>query len=202
VFAGVTRTATLTVTAPALPTPSAPSLVSPANGATVTLPVTLDWSDVSAAASYQIQIDDSSSFPAPRVADQTVAVSQFTAASLAIRQHWWRVRGINSAGTAGAWSSTRSFTPQSTPPPGGQTATLTVTATGRSGERITSSPSGINVSVGSSGSASFAGGTAITLSVSTGRDAIWSGACSSGGSKRRTCTFTLTASASVTANVQ
>jgi hypothetical protein len=202
VFAGVTRTATLTVTAPALPTPSAPSLVSPANGATVTLPVTLDWSDVSAAASYQIQIDDSSSFPAPRVADQTVAVSQFTAASLAIRQHWWRVRGINSAGTAGAWSSTRSFTPQSTPPPGGQTATLTVTATGRSGERIASSPSGINVSVGSSGSASFAGGTAITLSVSTGRDAIWSGACSSGGSKRRTCTFTLTASASVTANVQ
>ena len=77
-----------------------------------------------------------------------------------------------------------------------------MTATGRSGERITSSPSGINVSVGSSGSASFAGGTAITLSVSNGRDAIWSGACSSSGSKRRTCTFTITGTASVTANVQ
>ena len=25
---------------------------------------------------------------------------------------WWRVRGINSAGTAGAWSSVRRFTPQ------------------------------------------------------------------------------------------
>src|SRR6185503_16505445 len=62
-FGGVTRTATLTVTAPAPPpTPSAPSLVSPANQATVSLPVTLDWSDVSAAASYVIHIDDSSSF--------------------------------------------------------------------------------------------------------------------------------------------
>ena len=88
------------------------------------------------------------------------------------------------------------------PPPPGQTATLTVTATGRSGERVTSSPAGINVAVGSTGSASFTTGTSITLSVSNGRDAIWSGACSSGGSKQRTCTFTFTGAASVTANVQ
>jgi hypothetical protein len=296
-FGGVVRTATLTVTAPAPPpTPSAPALVSPANQATVTLPVTLDWSDVSAAASYRIQIDDSSTFSAPRVVDQTLTASQLSVGSLAARQHWWRVRGINSAGTAGAWSAVRSFTPQGAPvpaalsavsvnpssvvggspsqgtvtltaaapsggvavtlsdnsgaatvpasvavaqgaatatfaittssvatstpvaitatagsvtrtttltvTPAGQNVTLTVTATGRSGERITSSPSGISVSVGSSGSASFAGGTPITLSVSNGRDAIWSGACSSSGSKRKTCTFTLTATASVTANVQ
>jgi hypothetical protein len=82
------------------------------------------------------------------------------------------------------------------------TAALTVTATGRSGERITSSPAGINVSVGSTGSASFTAGTSITLSVSNGRDAVWSGACSSGGNKRRSCTFTLNADASVSANVQ
>jgi hypothetical protein len=81
-------------------------------------------------------------------------------------------------------------------------ATLTVTADGRSGERITSSPAGINVTVGSSGSASFASGTAITLSVTNGRDAIWAGGCSSGGNKTRTCTFTLNADASVSANVQ
>jgi hypothetical protein len=31
---------------------------------------------------------------------------------------------------------------------------------------------------------------------------IWSGACSSGGNKTKSCTFTLTANASVTANVQ
>jgi hypothetical protein len=40
------------------------------------------------------------------------------------------------------------------------------------------------------------------LTVSNGRDAIWSGACSTGGNKTKTCTFTLNANASVTANVQ
>jgi len=34
--------------------------------------------------------------------------------------------------------------------------------------------------VGSTGSASFASGTSVTPSVSNGRDAIWSGACSRG----------------------
>src|SRR5262249_36452274 len=81
-------------------------------------------------------------------------------------------------------------------------ATLTVTATGRSRERVSSSPSGIDVAVGSSGSATFAPGTSITLSATNGRSVVWSGACSSGGSKVRTCTFTLTGNASVTANVQ
>ena len=45
-------------------------------------------------------------------------------------------------------------------------------------------------------------GTPITLSVTNGRDAIWSGACSSGGNKQRTCTLTLSGNASVAANVQ
>jgi hypothetical protein len=99
-------------------------------------------------------------------------------------------------------SAVLTVNPSATPPPPGQTVTLTVTATGRSGERVTSSPAGINVAVGSSGSASFTTGTAITLSVSNGRDAIWSGACSSGGNKTKTCTFTIAGAASVTANVQ
>ena len=86
--------------------------------------------------------------------------------------------------------------------PAAQTATLTVTATGRSGERVLSNPAGINVNVGSTGSASFATGTSVTLSVTNGRDAIWSGACSTGGNKQRTCTFTLSGNASVAANVQ
>ena len=199
---GASRTATLTVTPSAGTTPAAPSLVSPASGATVALPIVLDWTDVSGAATYQLQVDDSSAFSAPRVVEQTVTSSQFTVTSLATQQHWWRVRGVNAAGTAGAWSSVRSFTPQGPAPPPGSALTVTVTASGRSGERITSSPAGINVSVGTSGSASFAAGTAITLSVSNGRDAIWSGACSSGGSKTKTCRFTPTADSSVTANVQ
>jgi len=88
------------------------------------------------------------------------------------------------------------------PPPSGGPYTLSVTASGRSGERVTSSPSGISVSVGSTGSASFAGGTRVTLSVASGRDAVWSGACSSGGSRQRSCSFTIGGNASVTANVQ
>lgn len=86
--------------------------------------------------------------------------------------------------------------------PPGQAATLTVTATGRSGEVVTSTPAGINVNVGSTGSATFNTGTSITLRVSNDRDAIWSGACSSGGNKTKTCTFTLNGSASVNASVQ
>src|SRR5207253_1830818 len=102
--------------------------------------------------------------------------------------------------TAAYNGTTRTATVTVTPP--GQSATLTVTASGRSGERVTSSPAGISVAVGSTGSASFTTGTSITLSVSNDRDAVWSGACSSGGSKTKTCTFTLTGNAAVTGNVQ
>ncbi|HEY3161196.1 MAG TPA: hypothetical protein VGJ78_19660 [Vicinamibacterales bacterium] len=200
---GVSRSATLTVN-PAATTPAAPTLLAPANGATVTLPVTLDWNDVAGAASYQIQVDDSSAFTVPLVIDQVVTASQFTLSAAAASQHWWRVRGRNSAGTAGAWSPVRTFTVGGggTPPPPTTPRTLTVTASGRSGERVTSSPAGISVAVGSTGSATFGSGTSITLSVSNGRDAIWSGACSSGGNKTKTCTFTINADATVTANVQ
>ena len=189
------------------PAPAAPTLVSPANGATgVTQPVSLDWSDVSGAVSYTVEIDDSSSFTTPLVVSQSVNGSLFTAPSLAATQHWWRVRAVNSTGTAGSFSTVRSFTPQGSgtppPPPPGGSATLTVSASGRSGERVLSSPAGISVATGSTGSASFTVGTSITLSVTDGRDAIWSGACSSGGSKQRTCRFTINAAASVSANVQ
>ena len=199
VFGGVTRTAVLTVNPPASSTPAAPSLVSPAADATPAQPVTFDWTDVANAASYEIQVDDTSTISAPFITSATVSVSQATLGGLPAQPLWWRVRALDSAGVAGPFSSTRRFTPQST---AASAVTLTVTATGRSGERVTSSPAGINVAVGSSGSGSFTTGTAITLSVSNGRDAIWSGACSSSGNKTRTCTFTITGTASVTANVQ
>jgi len=291
---GVAQSASLTVTPP--PAPAAPTLVSPANAATVAQPVTLDWNDVANAASYEVQVDDTQTISAPFVANPTVTVSQATLSGLPAQQLWWRVRARNSAGVFGPFSATRRFTPQGAPAPAslssvtvnpssvvgpasatgtvtltsaapaggalvtlsssnaaaavpasvtvaagattatftvttttvttatGSTitavynsvtrtatvtvnpasagATLTVTATGRSGERVTSSPAGINVLVGSTGSANFAVNTSITLSVTNGRDAIWSGACSSGGNKQRTCTLTITGAASVTANVQ
>lgn len=290
-----TRTALLTVTPP--PTPAAPSLLAPAQDARPPQPVAFDWSDVAHAATYEIQIDNTSAIAAPFVASATVSVSQAAIGGLPAQRLWWRVRARNAAGVFGPFSTTRRFEPQTAPaapalsavavspssvvggngttgtvtltaaaPSGGavvtltssntavatvpasatvaagatsatfavttatvttstpvtltasysgvtrtttltvtppaQTVTLSVTATGRSGERVTSSPAGINVAVGSTGSAPFQTGTAITLSVTNNRDAIWSGACSSGGNKTKTCTFTLTGTASVTANVQ
>jgi Beta-propeller repeat len=391
---------TSTPTAPPA-VPGAPTLVSPANASSQPQPVTFDWNTTTSATSYQIQLDDSSAFTAPLVRDQTVTASEYATTSLPTATHFWRVRGVNVAGVAGAWSATRSFTPQAAPPtarlstldlnpstvaggtesagtaitdvaatdggtvtlsssnpavasvpatatiaPNGFTATfgvttvpvasttsvtitasfngatrsavltvtggsapagptlqsvtispssvaggsntsgfvslsggapaagatvtlsssnpavasvpgsvtvasgstavgftvgtttvstttsvtitatydgisrtsnlsvtaaapppppptnvtVTVSATGRSGERITSTPAGISVTVGSSGSASFAAGTSVRLTST--RDAVWSGACSSNGQKAKTCTFTALANASVTANVQ
>src|SRR5215213_1747590 len=94
------------------PTPAAPTLLTPAQDATPAQPVAFDWTDVAAATAYRIQIDDSNNFSAPLVVDRVVTASQFTASTLnAGRRHWWRVGAINSAGTAGAWSSVRRFTP-------------------------------------------------------------------------------------------
>jgi hypothetical protein len=89
----------------------APSLVSPANDARFSpgTAITFDWSDVSGAANYTIQIDDSESFSAPLIVNQTTTASQFTTSTLPTRRMWWRVRANDSAGAPGAWSSIRRF---------------------------------------------------------------------------------------------
>lgn len=80
-------------------------------------------------------------------------------------------------------------------------AVLTVSATGRAGS-ISSNPTGLVVYSGGTESATFLAGTSVTLTVADGRSAVWSGACSSGGQKTRTCRFTLNGNASVTGNIQ
>ena len=97
---------------------------------------------------------------------------------------------------------TRSATLTLNPAVASTTMSLAITAGGRSGETVVSNPAGLSVATGTTGSAQFAPGTVITLSVASGRDSIWGGACSSGGAKTRTCTLTLNANSSVTANVQ
>lgn len=118
------RSANLTLTratAPPPPTPAptatpgaalaAPSLVSPSADARVApgANVTFDWSDVTGAASYTIQIDDSSSFPTPFIVNQNTAASQFNSSTLPTATMWWRVRANDSAGNPGAWSAVRRF---------------------------------------------------------------------------------------------
>jgi hypothetical protein len=122
-FVTSTKSANLTITpgGASPPTPGTPTLVSPANGAQPAQPVTLDWNNTSNAASYEIQLDDSSNFSAPLVRSLTSTASQVSVTGLSSVQHWWRVRAKNSAGVAGNWSASGRFTPMAAP----ATATLT-----------------------------------------------------------------------------
>jgi hypothetical protein len=70
--------------------------------------IVFDWSDVSGAASYTIQIDDQSAFSSPTV-DQTVSASTYSTSSLPVTRMWWRVRAVDASGVPGAWSSARRF---------------------------------------------------------------------------------------------
>ena len=116
-FYDTTVSANVTVTAGAPPpTPSptpglpAPSLISPAADARFApgTNITFDWSDVTGATSYTIQIDDRDTFPSPLIVDQTAATSQFSTSTLPTLTMWWRVRA-NNAGGSGPWSAVRRF---------------------------------------------------------------------------------------------
>ena len=143
------------------PVPAAPSLFSPANGATPSQPIAFDWSDVANATSYTIQVDDSNPFTSPLVRNQSVADSRFTTTGLASVRHWWRVRAVNSAGAAGAWSAVWSFTPR-TPSAGTSLSSLTLnpstvvgpsSSTGRVALTASAPSGGASVSLASSDTA-------------------------------------------------
>jgi hypothetical protein len=99
-------------------------------------------------------------------------------------------------------TATATITAATPPPPPPANVTLTVSAGGRNGERIVSTPTGVSVSTGSTATTTFTAGATVVLRVSSGRDAIYTGACSSGGSKVTSCTFTASTNASVNVNVQ
>ena len=97
------------------PVPTTPSLSSPSNGSTTcdTTPY-FDWSSVSGATSYHIQVDNNSNFSSP-VIDTTTSNSNYTPGSaLSPGTYYWRVRASNSCGD-GSRSSSRNFTILSTP---------------------------------------------------------------------------------------
>ena len=105
------NTNTLTVSSPVVPPGplAAPTLLSPANGSRVTLGTlaTFTWTAVTGAASYQIQIDDSSSFTLPLTASATVTGTSFGTSTLPRLLLSWRVRAVDGSGNPGAWSSVR-----------------------------------------------------------------------------------------------
>ncbi len=122
-FYDTTRSANLTVTPGTAPTPTptptppsagtlpAPSLLSPAADARFApgTNIIFDWSNVTGAASYTIQIDDQDTFPSPFIVNQTVTASQFSSSTLPTRTMWWRARANDTSGKPGNWSSIRRF---------------------------------------------------------------------------------------------
>ena len=92
-----------------LSTPTAPTLLSPGNGSSTcdTTP-TFDWSTVSGATSYRIQVDNNSDFSSPEI-DTTTTNSDYTpGTALAPNTYYWRVRASNSCGN-GTWSAVWHF---------------------------------------------------------------------------------------------
>ena len=102
---------------PPAPPPAAPALVSPADAAVSSQPVAFDWTDVAGAVSYTIQVDEISQFGAPLIMSSNTTASQLTTSSLPDGNWFWRVRGVNSEGSPGAWSAVRRIQVQSAPPP-------------------------------------------------------------------------------------
>ena len=103
---------TFTVTPP---TTTAPMLTSPTSGSVLaTNTPVFTWNPVSGGDHYQIQIDNNDTFTSP-AQDETLAagVLTYTASPLPDGgKFYWRVRALNSAGVAGAWSSAWTFTLQ------------------------------------------------------------------------------------------
>ena len=102
--------------APTVPPPcdaaAVPGLASPANGASgVSSTPALDWSDVTNAAAYGVQVATDSAF-SNVVASAGVATSAWTVATPLAHSttHYWRARSQRDCGTVSAWSNARSFT--------------------------------------------------------------------------------------------
>jgi nitrogen fixation protein FixH len=106
--------------------PSAPSLVSPANGSlTNDNTPAFDWSDIVDAApssglgSYELQIDDDPLFGSVNLNKTGLATSDYTLAAaeaLADGTWYWRARVLDAAGNISAYSASRSIVIDATAP--------------------------------------------------------------------------------------
>jgi hypothetical protein len=90
--------------------PTAPALALPANGfATNNTTPTFTWTGSTSSDTYEIQIDDSSTFTLPLVQSNRGRSGQltYTAATLPDKTYYWRVRAYNVHIEPGPWSAAR-----------------------------------------------------------------------------------------------
>jgi CSLREA domain-containing protein len=109
----------LTVNSTAMPKPAAPLLSGPLANTfwtSTTLPP-FTWTMAGTGHTFQVQIDNQSTFASPE-RDVLTPVDEltYTADSLADAKYYWRVRAINSSNVAGPWSLVRAFTLDNLPP--------------------------------------------------------------------------------------
>jgi hypothetical protein len=104
----------------AAPVPPAPTPLSPAGGATVSLPFTFDWSDTAnpQIPGYDIDVDDEPTFSGTFgvLLVQNISRSDYTLVSdLAPGTYYWRVRALHGF-VAGPWSAGQMFHVVAAPP--------------------------------------------------------------------------------------
>ena len=114
-----------------------PVLNTPGNGTTINDNTpTFDWTSVSVAVSYELVVDNSSSFGSPEIHQTNLGNSTYTASSsLSENTYYWRVRAKDSQGNWGGWSDVWNFkielnkvaTPTFSPSPGTYTTAQDVT---------------------------------------------------------------------------
>ncbi|MBI3111896.1 MAG: T9SS type A sorting domain-containing protein, partial [Ignavibacteriales bacterium] len=119
-------------------TPTAPTLVTPANGATnQSTTVTLSWIAPTGATSYRLQVATGSSFASPVFDDSTITTTSRQVSSLANNTlYYWRVRAKNTSGS-GNYSSSFTFTTVATTPTAPESPTLSSPANGAANQSTT-----------------------------------------------------------------
>jgi hypothetical protein len=83
-------------------------LLSPATNASFAIgtSVLFEWNDLSGL-TFQVQVDDSSSFTAPLLVDQYSSQSPFAWSTLPSGTLYWRIAGRDAYGQLGPWSAVR-----------------------------------------------------------------------------------------------
>jgi hypothetical protein len=105
---------TCVCTTPACASPTTPSLVSPANGATgVAFAAALDWADVTGT-TYEVQVATDQAFTNVVASAAGLGSSAWNVSPAlnANTTYYWRVRTASSCGGTSAWSAASSFTTQ------------------------------------------------------------------------------------------
>ncbi len=105
-------------TAAVVSPPTAPTLASPANGATgLSTSLTLTWNASTGATSYGVQVSTDPSFSATVVNQSNITTTSYAVNGLTGNTtYYWHVNATNSGGTS-AYSSTWSFATAAPPPP-------------------------------------------------------------------------------------